>query len=125
MFSIIIPLYNKALYIAKAIQSVAAQTYQEFELIVIDDGSKDESLEKLRVTSYELRENNPDFFAKIIIIEQQNQGVSITRNNGVKLAKYDYIAFLDADDWWEPTFFEEMKALIEEFPEGGIYGSSY
>lgn len=125
MFSIIIPLYNKAPYVAKAIQSVAAQTYQEFELIVIDDGSKDDSLEKLRVTSYELREINPDFFAKIKIVEQQNQGVSTTRNNGVKLAKYDYIAFLDADDWWESTFLEEMKSLIENFPEAGIYGSSY
>ena len=125
MFSIIIPLYNKAPYIAKAIQSIANQTFQEFELIVIDDGSTDKSLEKLRVTSYKLRDKKPEFFAKIKIVEQQNQGVSLTRNNGVKLAKYDYIAFLDADDWWEPTFLEEMKALIEEFPEAGIYGSSY
>lgn len=125
MFSLIIPLYNKAPYITKAIQSVVAQTYQEFELIVIDDGSKDESLEKLRVTSYELREKNPDFFAKLSIVEQQNQGVSNTRNNGVKLAKFPYIAFLDADDWWEPTYLEEMKALITEFPEAGIYGCSY
>ncbi len=125
MFSIIIPLYNKAPYIAKAIQSVAAQTLQEFELIVIDDGSTDESLEKLRVTSYELQARDPDFFAKLRIIEQKNCGVSTTRNKGVGLAKYDYIAFLDADDWWEPTFLEEMKALITEFPEAGIYGSSY
>ena len=125
MFSIIIPLYNKAPYIAKAIQSVAAQTFQEFELIVIDDGSKDESLEKLRVTSYELRETNPEFYSNLKIVEQPNQGVSTTRNNGVKLAKYPYIAFLDADDWWEPTFLEEMKALICEFPEAGIYGSGY
>ena len=99
MFSIIIPLYNKAPYIAKAIQSVAAQTYKEFELIVIDDGSTDESLEKLRVLSTELGEKNPEFIAKLKIVEQQNQGVSNTRNNAVKLAKYDYIAFLDADDW--------------------------
>jgi glycosyltransferase involved in cell wall biosynthesis len=125
MFSIIIPLYNKAPYIAKAIQSVADQTYQEFELIVIDDGSTDESLEKLRVTSYELREENPDFFAKLRIIKQLNLGVSSTRNNGVKLAKYNYITFLDADDWWESTFLEEIKALINEFPEAGIYGSGY
>lgn len=125
MFSIIIPLYNKSAYVAKAIQSVAAQTFQEFELIVIDDGSTDESLEQLRVTSYELQEKNSDLFAKIKIIEQVNQGVSNTRNNGVKLAKFPYITFLDADDWWEPTFLAEMKALIEEFPDSGIYGSSY
>ena len=125
MFSIIIPLYNKAPYIAKALRSVAEQTYKEFELIVIDDGSTDESIEKLRDTSYELREKNLDFYTKVKIIEQQNQGVSVTRNNGVKLAKYDYIAFLDADDWWEPTFLEEMKALVDEFPDAGIYSSSY
>jgi len=125
MFSIIIPLYNKAPYIAKAIQSVAAQTFQEFELIVIDDGSKDESLEKLRVTSYELRETNPELYLNLKIVEQPNQGVSTTRNDGVKLAKYPYIAFLDADDWWESTFLEEMKALIDKFSEAGIYGSSY
>ena len=125
MFSIIIPLYNKAPYIEKAITSVAAQTFQEFELIVIDDGSKDESLEKLRVTSYELRETNPEFYSNLKIVEQSNQGVSTTRNNGVKLAKYLYIAFLDADDWWEPTFLEEMKALIEDCSEAGIYGSGY
>jgi len=125
MFSIIIPLYNKAPYIAKAIQSVAAQTFQEFELIVIDDGSTDESIEKLRILSSELGKKTPEFIAKLKIVEQQNQGVSNTRNNAVKLAKYDYIAFLDADDWWEPTFLEEMKALIEGHSEAGIYGSSY
>jgi glycosyltransferase involved in cell wall biosynthesis len=125
MFSIIIPLYNKAPYIEKAIQSIAAQTYQEFELIVIDDGSIDDSLEKLRVISYELQEKNPKLYVHLRIIEQENQGVSNTRNNGVKLAKYDYIAFLDADDWWESTYLEEMKALIDEFPDAGIYGSSY
>ncbi len=125
MFSIIIPLYNKAPYIAKAIQSVASQTYQEYELIVIDDGSTDDSLEELRVTSFELGEKNPELYAKIKIFEQPNQGVSTTRNNGVKLAKFPYICFLDADDWWEPTFLEEMKTVIEEFPDAGIYGSGY
>jgi len=125
LFSIIIPLFNKAPYIEKAIRSVAVQTYQVFELIVIDDGSKDDSLEKLRVLSSEFRVKNPDFYTKVRIIEQPNQGVSTTRNNGVKLANYDYIAFLDADDWWEPTFLEEMKALVDELPDAGIYGSSY
>jgi glycosyltransferase involved in cell wall biosynthesis len=128
VFSIIIPLYNKAPYIAKAIQSVANQTFKEFELIVIDDGSKDCPLPpeggnlKQRLSFIE---NCEDFVKKVRIIKQENQGVSNTRNNGVKLAKYDYIAFLDADDWWEPTFLEEMKALIEDCPEAGIYGSGY
>lgn len=125
MFTVIIPLYNKAPYIEKAIRSVAAQTCRDFELIIIDDGSTDDGLEKLRVLSYESRETRPEFFGKIKIIEQKNKGVSITRNNGVKLAQYDYIAFLDADDWWAPTYLEEMKNLIVQYPEAGIYASSY
>ena len=117
MFSVIIPLYNKAAYVEKAIQSVLTQTFQEFELIVVNDGSLDNSLEvvhncQLSIVNYQL-------------IDQLNQGVSVARNNGVKAAKYDYIAFLDADDWWEPTYLAEMKSLIEQFPEVGIYGSSY
>lgn len=117
MFSVIIPLYNKAPYVEKAIRSVLNQTFQEFELIVVDDGSTDDSLSLaknclLQTINYKL-------------IEQHNQGVSTARNNGVKQAKYPYICFLDADDWWSPTFLEEMKALIDEFPDAGIYGSAY
>ena len=125
MFSIIIPLYNKAAYIEKAILSVLAQTYQEFELIVVDDGSVDDSFAQLSVISYQLSVEDPDSFKKVIIVDQMNQGVSVARNNGVKLAKYDYIAFLDADDTWEPTYLEEMKSLIDTYPEAGIYGSAY
>jgi len=111
--------------VQKAIQSALAQTYQEFEIIVIDDGSTDHSLMQLWVTASELQINKPDLFEKLHIVEQLNQGVSLTRNNGVKLARYDYIAFLDADDWWEPTYLEEMKELTEAYPEAGIYGSNY
>jgi len=121
MFSIIIPLYNKAPYVEKAIRSVVTQTYQNFELIIIDDGSKDESY---AIAKQVLCTLTPPL-GGWEVVTQSNQGVSITRNNGVKLAKYDYIAFLDADDWWAPTFLEEMKALLEEFPDAGIYGSSY
>lgn len=121
MFSIIIPLYNKAPYIEKAIQSVLAQTFQEFELIVIDDGSKDNGFDVVKQLFSFLTPPLGGWGA----YQQQNSGVSTTRNNGVKLAKYDYIAFLDADDWWEPGYLEGMKELIEEFPEAGIYGSSY
>jgi glycosyltransferase involved in cell wall biosynthesis len=125
MFSIIIPLYNKAAYIEKAIYSLLSQTYQEFELIVVNDGSTDESLSNSQFIIHNLELKEPDKFKKIKIVQQENQGVSTARNNGVKLAKYDYIAFLDADDWWEPTYLEEMKGLIEEFPRAGLYGSSY
>jgi glycosyltransferase, group 2 family len=115
MFSVIIPLYNKAPYVAKAIESVLGQTYRDFEVIVIDDGSTDQSLEVAKTF-----ENK-----SITIVSQPNSGVSTARNNGVKIAKYPYICFLDADDWWHPTFLEEMKRLITDFPDAGIYGSGY
>jgi glycosyltransferase involved in cell wall biosynthesis len=125
LFSVIIPLYNKAAYIERAIQSVLSQTFQEFELIVVDDGSTDDPFVQLSVISHQLSVNAPEIHKKIRVIQQQNQGVSMARNNGVKLAKYEYIAFLDADDSWEPTYLEEMNGLIAAYPEAGIYGSSY
>ncbi|MDD3320941.1 MAG: glycosyltransferase family A protein [Paludibacter sp.] len=127
MFSIIIPLYNKAPYIEKAIRSVTAQTFQEFELIVIDDGSTDIEAPQPPKGGVGLTYSDIEQLidGKGRLIKQKNSGVSVTRNKGVKLAKYDYIAFLDADDWWGPTYLEEMKGLIEDFPEAGIYGSSY
>ena len=121
MFSVIIPLYNKAPYIEKAIRSVTAQTCRDFELIVIDDGSKDGGFETAKKLLDVLTPPLGGWGATC----QKNQGVSVTRNNGVKLAKYDYIAFLDADDWWAPTYLEGMKNLIAQYPEAGIYGSCY
>lgn len=125
MFSIVIPLYNKAPYVDKAIRSVLCQTFREFELIIIDDGSTDNPLPPKGGTVPERLGRFCFPFEKVRIIEQENTGVSTARNNGVKLAKYEYIAFLDADDWWEPTYLEEMKTLIEGHPEAGIYGSNY
>lgn len=128
-FSIIIPLYNKAKYIEKALLSVLNQTYKEFEVIVVDDGSTDDGAEKVKKFMITLKSPEGDLLAPPSggwgVIAQENSGVSTARNNGVKVAKYDYIAFLDADDWWKPTFLEEMKALIEEYPDARIYGSSY
>ena len=118
MFSVIIPIYNKAAYIEKSILSVLNQTYTDFELIIINDGSTDHSLALL----LELQaEHNHSF----IVLNQENKGVSSARNNGVKVSKNDYIAFLDADDWWDVSYLEEMNILIQSFPEAGVYGSSY
>ncbi len=116
-FSVIIPLYNKAPYVAKAIQSVLAQTFTDYELIIIDDGSKDDS--------FPIALKAIEGHGHCHLYRQKNAGVSMARNNGVELSQGEYLCFLDADDWWEPTFLEEMTKLIEEFPEAGIYGTSY
>lgn len=117
MFSVIVPLYNKAPYAVKAIQSVLAQTYTDYELIVVDDGSKDESA----IVAAEAIEGH----ANCRLVRQDNAGVSMARNNGVTLSRSDYLCFLDADDWWESTFLEKMSELITEYTEAGIYGTSY
>ena len=123
-FSVIIPLYNKAPYIRKALESVLAQTYADYELIIVDDGSTDGSAEIaeaiLQDPASRLIASSPHR-----LIRQANSGVSAARNNGVAQASGEYIAFLDADDWWEPTYLERMAQLIEDYPEAGLYACNY
>ena len=116
-FSIIIPLYNKASYVAKAIGSVLLQTCSDYELVIMDDGSKDDS--------FEVASRCIEGHANCHIFRQLNKGVSLARNNAVSLSQGEYLCFLDADDWWSPTFLEEMDMLIVDFPEAGIYGTNY
>lgn len=116
-FSVVIPLYNKASYVAKAIGSVLAQTFADYELVIVNDGSKDNSAE---IAEKAIAEK-----PNCKLIRQENAGVSVARNNGVAASQGDYLCFLDADDWWEPTFLEEMSKLIEEFSKAGIYGTNY
>ena len=117
-FSVIIPLYNKGPYVSKALSSVIVQTFRDFEIIVVDDGSSDDSC---RVAKSTLDGAGVDH----LLISQANAGVSTARNNGVSASRGDYICFLDADDWWAPTFLERMDRLIDEYPEAGIYGTNY
>lgn len=117
-FSVIIPLYNKAPYIRKALESVWSQTFRDFELIVVDDGSSDDSLSVAKDVIAE-----SSITARLI--HQENAGVSSARNNGVAASHGDYICFLDADDWWAPGFLEQMDGLINEYPDAGIYGTNY
>lgn len=116
-FSVIIPLYNKAPYVIKSIESVLNQTFLDYELIIVDDGSKDESFNVALKAIKDHRQCH--------IYKQKNAGVSVARNNGVGLSHGDYLCFLDADDWWKPNFLMEMSGLIEEFPRAGIYGTNY
>ncbi len=114
-FSVIIPLYNKAPYVRKAIKSVLGQTFYDFELIVVDDGSTDGSASVVETIKDD----------RLRLIRQENTGVSLARNNGVATSSALFLCFLDADDWWEPTFLEEMDRLIKEYPKAGIYGTNY
>mgnify|MGYP003042955111 CR=1 FL=1 len=82
-------MYNKALYVEKAVRSVWAQTYRDFELIIVDDGSTDGSLSVVESLCSEL--SKTDLKAKFYIVSQKNSGVSTARNNGVKSAQYPYI----------------------------------
>lgn len=116
-FSVIMPLYNKAAYVEKAIRSVLEQTYPHYELIVVNDGSKDNSA----IIAEELLKEVPN----ARLINQENAGVAVARNNGVTQAKGDYICFLDADDWWDVSFLQEMQQFIKDYPEAGIWGTNY
>lgn len=118
-FSVIIPLYNKAPYVRKALESVCAQTYRDYELIVINDGSTDNSA--IVADEYLKATDGIDYK----IINQHNAGVSAARNAGVAQAHAEYIAFLDADDWWEPTYLERMTQLITDYPDAGLYACNY
>ena len=113
-FSIIIPLYNKAPYIERAVKSVLSQDYPHFEIIIVNDGSSDGD-EKIVTTIVDER---------LKLVSQKNAGVSAARNTGAKEAQYEYLAFLDGDDTWEPNFLSELVKLIDNFPNAGIYGTS-
>ena len=115
MFSVVIPLYNKADVIANTLQAVLNQTFNQFEVIVINDGSTDDSLQIVSGFS-----DN-----RIKIIDQKNRGVSATRNVGIKLAKFEFIAFLDADDLWMPDYLLEQARLISDFSQASMWGMGW
>jgi len=113
--SVIIPLFNKEHHIQRAIQSVLSQTHQDFELIIVDDGSTDDSFKA--ATSI--------LDPRIRIVCQENQGVSAARNRGVSEAQSDWVAFLDADDEWLPDFLEKIIQLRSSFPDEHLFCTSY
>ena len=119
-YSIIVPLYNKAHYVRKALESVMSQTYRDWECIIVNDGSTDESL---RVVEEFIRCKVEGAKCKVIL--QENAGVAAARNRGVKESKGEYVCFLDADDWWEKEFLEEIDKLIAEYLDAGLYATNY
>ncbi|MGN0187169.1 MAG: glycosyltransferase family 2 protein [Paludibacteraceae bacterium] len=118
--SIIIPLYNKALFVTKALDSVLAQTFTDYECVIINDGSTDDSVSIVQ----QWMQNNA-CSSRFRLINQSNGGVSAARNYGIESSQGEYIAFLDADDWWAPNYLEEMTRLAREYPDAGIIGCAY
>lgn len=114
-FSVIIPLYNKESYIKDTIKSVINQSFSDFEVIIINDGSTDKST----IKASEINDS------RILIINQKNSGAPVARNNGISLSKSKYIALLDADDYWHSNHLSELKKLIETFPSAGLYCNNY
>lgn len=115
MFSVVIPLYNKEATIYNTIQTVLNQEFGYFEIIVIDDGSTDGSVETVKAIKDD----------RINIISISNGGVSNARNIGVNYSKYEYVAFLDADDLWDSLYLLEINNLISRYPNCGLYASGY
>ena len=121
MFSVVIPLFNNAHTIERALKSVFNQTFTNFEIIIIDSESTDNGIEIINKLTNDIR---------LKIIKQKNQGISVARNTGegisvarnqgVRNAQYEYIAFLDADDKWESKYLETIHKAIKLHPNCGM-----
>ncbi|MBK9926013.1 MAG: glycosyltransferase family 2 protein [Anaerolineales bacterium] len=114
-FSVVVPLYNKEQHIKRAVLSVLDQNFIRYELLIVDDGSTD--------NSYEVAKSIED--DRIRIIRQSNQGECAARNRGILESSSEFIAFLDADDCWKPSFLDQIASLIKEYPTCGVYATSY
>lgn len=115
IFSVIVPLYNKEREVESTLRSVLAQTYQPLEIVVVDDGSTDRSAEIVESLGSPL----------IRLIRQSNAGECAARNRAMSEARGEWFALLDADDEWKPEFLDEVAAMIEEWPDCGIYSTAF
>jgi glycosyltransferase involved in cell wall biosynthesis len=113
--SVVVPIYNKEQYLRRAVDSVLAQSFTDFELVLVDDGSTDGSLAVAR--SY----TDP----RIRVVCQANGGEGAARNRGIDQARGPMLAFLDGDDAWDPSFLHEMVALARDHPQAGLYCAPY
>ena len=115
MITVVIPLYNKENSIARALDSVLAQTFQDFEVVVVDDGSTDEGAAIVKQYTD----------SRIRLISQANAGVSAARNSGIAEARGEYVAFLDADDEWMPEYLENQYSLTLRYPQCDVFATNY
>jgi glycosyltransferase involved in cell wall biosynthesis len=115
-FSVIIPLYNKENFVLKTIDSILNQSFNNFEIIIVEDCSTDRSLSIVsRVIDQRIR----------VVKHSENKGLSAARNTGIKNATCNYIVFIDADDLWNPNFLEEIFQLIKTYPKSQLYATNY
>lgn len=115
LISIVISVFNKRKYLPRLLESIINQTYSNFELILVDACSSD--------GSYEYLETISDYRLKLI--KQPNLGLSVAKNYGVNISNGEFIAFIDADDYWEVDYFKEIVSLISKFPEHSAFITAY
>jgi glycosyltransferase involved in cell wall biosynthesis len=108
--SVVIPAYNAMTYLPETVESVLKQTFTNFEVLIINDGSSDHIMQWVTQISD----------SRVRLISQENQGLPGARNTGIAQAQGEYVAFLDADDWWEPTKLEKQVRCFEERPGVGL-----
>lgn len=115
MISVVIPLYNKEKQIRATLESVLSQSYQDFEIVIVNDGSTDRSVEEAAAVND----------SRIRFIHQENAGVSAARNRGIEEARGEFIAFLDADDRWKPEYLQTQYELTQLYPECSVFACNY
>lgn len=115
LVSVVVPLYNKSAYVEQAVASALDAFPRVHEVIVVDDGSTDDGPQKVR------QMHDP----RIRLLQQKNRGVSAARNHGIREARGDFIAFLDADDYWTPNYMPQIHTLIAAYPDCDIFATHY
>ena len=115
MISVIVPLYNKEDFVATSIGSILKQSYSDYEIIIVNDGSTDKSVNIVKAFNDR----------RIRIINQENAGVSAARNKGIEEAKGEYIAFLDADDVWNEDYLATLMELVENYSQCDVFATNY
>jgi len=114
-YTVVVPLYNGAATVERTLAAIAAQTVSDFEVVVVDDGSSDDTAAVVRAWA------DP----RVRLLQQENAGVSAARNTGLREARADWIAFCDADDTWDPAFLATIEHLHRDFPEARVCATAY
>lgn len=123
MISVVIPLYNKEQSITTTLKSVLAQSYTDYEIIVVDDGSTDNGAALVENIITKCQMTNDQ--CQIRLLHKENGGVCSARNRGIQEAKGEYVALLDGDDIWDKEYLAEQVKMIRDFPEAAMWGINY